>query len=259
MGGTLIVSVGYNCYVSWTLRKIGVQKGSYPIDWVNSFRFSRLLDFIDEFSIDSLKGFEPSPIDADAASATSYYIPRYGMRFPHEHDVNPEIGIQEIGERYARRFDRLRAHCKAASHVVFLRTNAVRTYNLAPEDVDEYSPDVILKAARVLGDLAGHNRFTLAILRERLAIPAIDAPFVAQAELLVPFENGFYDADVSQPREAGAFDFFRRGLAPIQAARSTAEVKKALVGLSATPPTRPDRALRFRWLDLLQGHQSRRS
>jgi hypothetical protein len=243
--------MGYNCYVSWTLRKIGIQKGSYPIDWVNSFRFSRLLDFIDEFSIDSLKDFEPSPIDADAASATSYYITRYAMRFPHEHDLNPGISIREISERYARRFERLRAHCKAARHIVFLRTNAVRTYNLAPEDVDEYSPDVILKAARVLGDLVGHNRFTLAILRERLEVPAIDAPFIAQANLLVPFENGFYDADMSQPRKAEAFNFFRSGLAPIQKAGSTAEVKKVLVGLSAAPAKRTARALGFPWRDLL--------
>lgn len=55
----------------------------------------------------------------------------------------------------------------------------------------------------------------MAVLRERIALPAIDAPFAAVADLPVPLENDFYDADANQPLKTEAFDYLANKFLPL--------------------------------------------
>jgi len=225
---TLVVSLGSNCYVSWTLRRIGLQTESLPLDWVNSFRFGAMLDALESFSEADILAMQRSSLPVDKDSASVYENPEYGFRLPHEHDVNPENSREEIAARYARRFDRLKSACRSADHVVFIRTLAVATYGLPKETAADYSSEAINRAAGVLEGLCGHDRFTLVLCDQReaeiAALSATGNPRVTSAVLHIPFENVIFTARQDRPSKEAARAIYEEALRDLGLAESVADV-----------------------------------
>jgi hypothetical protein len=225
----LFISLGSNCYVSWTLRKIGFQQASYPIDWVNSFRFDKLLDFIEAYDPATLREMQPSTIDVDRAVANRYYLPAYEIRLPHEHDVEPDITLDGISDKYTRRFERLRSDISLAAQVIFVRCVAHRCYDLKPESPDAYTPDLVRRAVDVLRHACGHDRFTLILLSEQPGLPVEPIDHVVRARLDLPFENVFFKLKATAPTMEDAADVFRESIEHLSRGAGSGDVAANLI------------------------------
>lgn len=232
---SLFISLGSNCYVSWTLRKIGLQNFSYPLDWVNTFRFRLGLKFIQDFTPNLASKFVESPVISDKGRSNIHYLQEYMIRLPHEYDLNPNSTIEEISEKYQRRLERLREHCSGARHVIFIRSMAHRCYNLQPEGLGDYEYGTLNNIDRILKDICNGDHFTILLLYEDEAFSGLkqleSLPRLAVAYNEVPFENGFFSLNKDLPVGTDAFSVFSNALKPLLFSSSTEEVRVRLNGV----------------------------
>jgi|GEM_PF-5807889 len=206
------ISLGSNCYVSWTLRKAGLQNQSYAFDWINSFKFNDLIRYIDNFSEDIFLNMEKSPVNVDKDKNDSYFIKEYNFRLPHEHDIKKDITFPEIAEKYKRRYNRLKDVCQNSDDIIFLRVVAHRCYDLAPETENDFSD--YLEYVRVLNNFCGHSNYKLCLLSEKgwPPPPATEIQNIIKLNLEVPFENGFFNLVNAKEQGAEAITLFSNGL-----------------------------------------------
>ncbi|MGA0543424.1 DUF1796 family putative cysteine peptidase [Neotabrizicola sp. VNH66] len=226
----MLISMGSNCYVSWTFRKVGLQNGSYPLDWVNTFRFGGAIRFLQDFGPTLFNHLTPSEREPDRGKPNIYALDEYMIRLPHEHDVTPDITRSEIAEKYSRRMGRLKEVCRTTPHVIFVRAVAERCYDLPNETASEYSSEQFAVADSLLQELCGGRHFTLLLLHGSKGYFDNVAPHprIRTAHLGLPFENGFFTANARLPQKQQAFDIFSEALTPLAHARSSEEATACL-------------------------------
>ena len=216
------ISLGANCYLSWTLRRIGLQQEAYPLDWVNSFDVRRAVAFVREADHHFVADLCASPLQVDRAHPDAeqrLYSTRFSLRLPHEFDRDPAISREELARRYQRRFDRLRAHCRDAGVVVFLRSVSHEYHEVRGEDEGAYdqADEELLPH---LTEVCGHRRYALVLMSHRqfFQTPGVDGRRIVRVNHVVPFENGFYDAvpgDLSGTQVFGFYDAARARVAAL--------------------------------------------
>lgn len=228
------VSLGSNCYVSMALRKSGFQNKSYPFDWINTFRFREELQFMKDLEENPkiLMEMPASTLKVDTEGQNShlksYYLDRYKIRLPHEHEINPNITDQEIIEKYDRRYKRLIEDCKKSDHVVFIRTIAYKCYELDGENDNDYDRILIQEFVNYLRIICGHENFTLLILSQRGTFKNPLIENTVAARLSIPFENTAFIADPNLPTGEEAVSFFKRAFENISKASNHSEIIELL-------------------------------
>jgi hypothetical protein len=191
------------------------------------------MKFIEKFEPDLLNKLSPSKIYVDSGRENRYYLDKFMIRLPHEHDVKPNITIREIKQKYQRRFERLREQCHQSKHVVFVRAVAERCYDLPPETALEYSSEILHYADSVLHGICGGGHFSLLLLSNNSTFFSQDSmhvhhPRVLTAHLPVPFENGFFTLFKNMPQKDDAFDIHRKMFSPMKDVASSSEVSEIL-------------------------------
>lgn len=124
----LIVSLGSNCYVSWTLRKIGLQFESMPLDWVNSFSIQGVNLFLEELSAHFINNLKPCFSTGEENDRNILSSDKYNFRMPHEYDLNPERSLFDIYDTYKMRIERFRTEI-VNNEVIFVRKLHDKSYN----------------------------------------------------------------------------------------------------------------------------------
>lgn len=207
----LYISLGSNCYVSWLLRKIGFQHKSYPFDWINTSSISSIPVLLVNGFAFAIKNWKNSDFVDDlklGALNNKYLVRDLSLRFPHEYDVDPEINLQDIVNRYERRFVRMSSSA-AENQVVFIRNVEIGYGDYPSEDSISY-----LNGERLLyqslSDFCGHTNFVVLFFSRSKVFdyhPSFENFYIIRG--CVPFENGFYKFNhafvVGQP----IFDFYQ--------------------------------------------------
>lgn len=115
------ISLGDHCCPALLLRKLGLRIFAYPFDWVMTDNIEipitsvllkilhRLWESNDSMAITNIwfEGFRPCP--------EYKFRNNLGIAFPHE---SAEMDIDEIRQKYARRFERLLQHLKTPSKFI---------------------------------------------------------------------------------------------------------------------------------------------
>jgi hypothetical protein len=205
----LYVSLGCNCYVSWTLRKIGLQNVSYPFDWIN-FSSIEVLPNILEFSgfKNSINSWVRSDFPQDLEHKDKFICKKMFLRFPHEFDVDPNIAIEDIVSRYERRFSRLSADLRV-NEVIFLRMVELGYGNFPLENAEVYKKNEH-KIINSLAFACGHENFKLIIFSKKLNFDfEPTSPKITIIKGAVPFENGFYKYDPNYVEKEPVFSMYK--------------------------------------------------
>jgi hypothetical protein len=205
--------------VRWTLRRVGLQRESYPLDWVNSFDVRRAAAFVHEADHGFVAHLCASTLHVDRAHPDGerrLYSTRFSLRLPHEFERDRSISHDDLGRRYQRRFDRLRAHCRDAEFVLFLRAVSHEYYEV-PGEAEEAYAQAEEELHDRLTEVCGHRRYLLILMSHRQFFHTRDAADgrTVRVNRVVPFENGFYDAVSDEPRGAPVFDFYEVALARV--------------------------------------------
>ncbi len=207
MSGNLLVSLGHNCYVSWTFRKIGLQGPSFPLDWVNSFSFSGALNFINDASGDFVNELVPCTPTSEENDDKILYSPKYHFRMPHEFDLDANKSLFSVKEMYQRRIDRLFEKCKKADKVIFLRNVYEKPYKTVPsEDLVELD-SLSTKFCELVESRLGHENFIVIFTSYTDSLSSFSNPKCFFVNQILPFENGFFDFDTNKLLNFDLFQF----------------------------------------------------
>jgi hypothetical protein len=191
MNSNLFISLGDNCYVSWTIRNSGYQQSSFPLDWVNSFRIKEVAIFLSDLNADFIKELVQSPIKDELENNKIKFSERYNFRLPHEWDKNPQKTISEIKDMYERRILRLVDQGKSANWIYFLRNVSQNGYkNFLPEGGGDYTKNIDSLNNSIKHSL-GHERFSIILCSaSNFECKTPKNNFILQN--IVPFHLGFY-------------------------------------------------------------------
>ncbi len=190
----LYISLGSNCYVSWTLRKIGLQQKSYPLDWVNSSSVASISYILANGFTQVIPSWQKSDFVDDVNlgfNNNKYLVKHLSLRFPHEYDVNPEIDLQDIVIRYERRMARL-ALDVSLNRVIFIRNVEIGYGGYPAEDPIVYKENEE-KLYNSLVSICGHTNFVVFLFSRSVNFdyePTNQNFFLIKKS--IPFENGFY-------------------------------------------------------------------
>jgi len=198
MSKNLIVSLGHNCYVSWTLRKIGLQGPSFPIDWVNSFSFAGVLDFFSDSSSDFVNGLEPCKKTGEEENDKILYSSKYHFRLPHEYDLDPNKSVASIKKMYQRRIERFFEKCKEAEKIIFVRNLYEKPYKtVQPENLEQID-SLSSKFCALIERQLGNKEFIVifsSYTDRHFKFTNAKCLYLNQ---ILPFENGFFDYDTTK-------------------------------------------------------------
>lgn len=207
MSKYLLISLGHNCYVSWTFRKIGLQGPSFPLDWVNSFSFSGVFDFINDSSSSFVKQLEPCKPTSEEKDSKIMYSPKYHFRLPHEFDLDADKSLDSIAEMYKRRIERFYEKCKQADKIIFFRNIYERPYKQVPiEDLNKL--DCLSdKLCKVIGERIEHENFIVVFSSYGDSLKRFTNEKCFFLNNVLPFENGFFEFDKNKLAGHALFDF----------------------------------------------------
>lgn len=205
----MIISLGCNCYVSWTLRRLALQDKTYPWDWINSSNFSGIIETINT-------GFSPvfehivlSKFKEDLDKNTTFLSNSYFFRFPHEYDVNEEISIEDIVEKYNRRYERFRNLLRFTNEpLLFVRLKEYG-YGDFPMENDSLYDQYIPRFLQYFDVNFPGKDFKILLMDKKIGNILCNDSRVLCLNNVVPFENGFYNFDVKYPTQEKFFAYYK--------------------------------------------------
>lgn len=121
MNKNIIIPIGNHCWVADTLKRLKLREKAYPFDWVQSFPdimsslFFKILSLtdIEEFVNDFFKIEKNEILFLDYAKQNYFKNVEYNISFPHD-------SIDDIKEKYLRRFTRLRDDFFNSDNILFV-------------------------------------------------------------------------------------------------------------------------------------------
>ena len=100
-----IIPLGANCFLATDLKNMGLRSKSYPLDWVESFNFEKVIQLVGN----NFDGF----LDYDCLFQRTnqrlvYDNEKYEISFFHDFDkyISLKNQIQYVSEKYQRRIER---------------------------------------------------------------------------------------------------------------------------------------------------------
>lgn len=124
-----VVSLGYNCQVTWQLEANGMRKVAYPLDWVVT-PYESLLYFISQRGAGFLNQNQLSVIGPYSGDESRLHVidSVYGIETYHDFlSLPPLSNYAEIKAKYDRRIERLFALLNSKKRVLFVREGSTRT------------------------------------------------------------------------------------------------------------------------------------
>ena len=119
----LAFSMGFGCGCSRALRAAGLQRASFPMDWVGSPGLVASAEMVASGFVGWLDRESLELIDVRRSNGTinrAYVNRRTGFIFGHDfhHDADVDVAFDEVAEKYARRIERLISSIKASCRVL---------------------------------------------------------------------------------------------------------------------------------------------
>jgi hypothetical protein len=204
----LYVSLGCNCYVSWTLRRLQLQTNSFPFDWINLSNFNFLQNIINTGFFEIINNWDISDFPSDLYKDNIFLYKNFNLRFPHEYDVNPDINIDNIIIRYQRRLDRFYESIRT-NNVIFIRL-VEEGYGNYPSETSATYEDSELSTVNFFRSICGHNNFKIIIFSKNVNFNFFPiSPNIIVIKGAIPFENGFYEYNSNLVNGDLIFEFYK--------------------------------------------------
>lgn len=156
----LAFSMGFGCGCSRALRAAGLQRTSFPMDWIGSPGVVASAEMIASGFVDWLERDDLELVDVRRAPANgtinrAYKNRRTGFLFGHDfhHDADVDTAFDEVAEKYARRIERLISQIRASRRVLAVFVEHPVRARVPDEEV--------ARARRILSDAFPGVEFTL--------------------------------------------------------------------------------------------------
>lgn len=218
MNNNLVISLGHNCYVSWTIRKVGLQKVSYPLDWVNSFNLRGVIDFFKAGSADFINELTNSSATNEGDDKKILFSEKYQFRLPHEYDKDPSKSLTAIYDMYKRRIERFFEHCSDSHGVIFIRNINRKPYkSVPPENLQDLNNEA-KEFCKLIEQRIGHGNFIVIFTTyDDISLEFTDSKCFFINKVL-PFENGFFEYDNTKLNGSEFFGFNKKFLSSLSQA-----------------------------------------